>query len=220
MNQVKICLFFLFFQVSVQSQTKHYYQISGGLGITKEQETSIFGSTENALGGRLGALYCYQKNSLGFKTGLSSMVMGEKIDFSRDTKFFHPVDLEVAQNNYFLEIPLLLHFNFRQKSKFTPYGEIGLAANAFLRSKATAFIASTGKKIEDNGKTNNNYSALFTSYPTFIPSFILNLGLQYEYKTDGFFFIQPSFTLMKTKYRARQSSKQLFSLDIGVRYGI
>jgi hypothetical protein len=222
MNQAKFflfSLFFLAFQANSQAQTKHYYQIAGGLGAARGQYLnggSAFGKSYNTLGGRFGVLYVNQKEgSFTYKTGLNFSVFGEKFDLSNaqwgsqhnGNGGFDPnlpsgeSVLYFTQNYYFLEAPFLFHFDFRQNTKWTPYGEIGLAGNVLL-----------------GGKNN-----LFGTQSVFLPSAIANLGLQYEYKPNQFIFVQPSFTAATTKLNRKiqiHSNMYLFNVEIGARYAL
>ncbi len=221
MNQAKFFLFsfiFLAFQANTQAQTKHYYQMSGGLGAARGQYFNIssIGKSENILGGRFGVLYSHQKEgAIAYKTGLNFSVMGEKFDLSNaqwgtqhngnggiDPSLPGENTIDAFTNHYYLlEVPFLVHFDFRQKTKWIPYGEIGVAGNILLGEK----------------------SRFFSGTPRFLPSAIANLGIQYEYKPSQYLFVQPSFTLVTTKLNRNvliHSNLYLFNLEVGARYGL
>jgi hypothetical protein len=220
MNQAKnVLVFFIFlaFQVNSQAQTKHSLQIFGGVGAARGQSVTrvaAFGNSYNTIGGRFGVLYVNQNEHITFKTGLNLTVMGEKYDLfnaqwgtqHNGNGGFNPLlpsgeveSIYYTQNYNLLEIPFLFHFNFRQNTKWIPYGEIGLAVNIF-------------------SKTNNSSS---TQPSLALPSAIANLGLQYEYKPNQFLFVQPSFTVMTTQFNRKiqiHSTMYLLNLEVGARY--
>lgn len=223
MNQAKFFLFsfiFLAFQANTQAQTKHYYQIMGGLGVTKEQcfRDMSFYEGEGTLGWRISALYCNQEEGdFTYKTGLSFISVGDKYNFVDLTFWTNTLESikSIIRNNMFLEIPFLLHFDFRQNKKWTSYGEIGLAGNIPLRTN-TKQIYNDGRVVKSSGKG-------FSSSLVLLPSAIANVGFQYEYKPSQYLFLQPSFTLVTTKLNRNvftHSNLYLFNLEVGARYAL
>jgi hypothetical protein len=220
MNQAKnVLIFFIFlaFQVNSQAQTKHSLQIFGGVGAARGQSVTrvaAFGNSYNTIGGRFGVLYVNQNEHITFKTGLNLTVMGEKYDLSNaqwgtqhnGNGGFDPTlpsrePIYYTQNYNLLEIPFLFHFDFRHHTKWTPYGEIGLAMNVSSRN---------------NNSSTNQPSLAF-------PSATANLGLQYEYKPNLFLFVQPSFTAMTTQFNRKvafPANTYLFNLEVGARFAL
>jgi hypothetical protein len=236
MNQTKLflfSLFFLAFQANSRAQAKHYYQIAGGLGVAQRQHLTLVTNplkSFNTISGRFGALYVNQKEgSFTYKTGLNFTIIGEKFGLS-DAQWgtqhngnggFDP-NLPgepiryVVQKSYFLEVPFLFHFAFRKNTKWTPYGEIGLAGNIL--------VASGFKTINNDGSVvKGNSTSSLKDDLVFLPSAIANVGLQYEYKPNQFIFVQPSFTVVTTKLNRKiqiHSNMYLFNVEIGARYAL
>ncbi len=129
------------------------------------------------------------------KTGVRYTRLGYSlVQDANQFSIFEDVEIKEKVNLSFIEIPLLLRYEFDNK-KWSPFVEIGVASNYYIRSKLTStFKSSSPTRNDKYTRTNKVESVHQWQF-----SGIVSLGYQYQLNDRFRLMIQPVFRYFLTE---------------------
>lgn len=141
------------------------------------------------------------------KTGLRYTSFGNKLEVAfLDDGGFENIKSNSEIHNSFIEIPLLLRYEFTN-TKWSPYVELGMAANFYLQSKQiNSFQSSTqNSKTEEKDKIETINQGQY--------SVIAGIGCKYQLNERFQITIQPTFRYFLTEHLDKEMVPNIKAFD-------
>ncbi|MBK8601905.1 MAG: outer membrane beta-barrel protein [Saprospiraceae bacterium] len=113
---------------------------------------------------------------------------------------------------FFLEMPVMIRYEFIQKSKISIYMEAGSAVSYYLQSVTVHNYGTDRKVFKENEQSINDFQI----------SAILGVGLNYQLNNKTQLFLQPTFNYQLTDLVSAPVNEHLYSagLELGCRHRI
>ena len=229
-------LLLLFILPFVKAQNNFSIDLLGGAGHTfvskSLQNQSWQNNNKFFLGGRFGGNITYhfdEQNALksglrvsttGYKSYATGFQWGSEHDgfggWKPNPNLIH--EGIVTSRDFWLELPLIFHRNFKQK-KWTPYFEAGILFN-------TIFGHSSSFPGENVGDSPSNGFTTQKPFKNFAIGTIASLGFERNFAKNKTFFVQYSFNtnvfatgqVLASRRLSFVKSAVLLALETGVRF--
>lgn len=218
---------FLFFVFEINAQG--FYQINFGAAATRYNlKQSWFNTTDYSyrldLGYRLGIDFNQNISSKwGFQTGIRMIVFTSNLyqrnltwssEFVNGQYVFDPTlphEGAFITKDYFVEVPFLIKYNIFKKKKCTYFADWGIAANMLVLTESI-------NKLENSPKLSSSRKS---ERIVIVPSFLLGVGAEYNYKDKFSFIARPNFTHTRNpiNFKLSQgfSSYFYYGIDLGLK---